>query len=63
MTELLEKLTGIYGPSGQEKKIGQWLCAYLEERGVAVRTDSMGNVIAKVGGQGQKLVFPPIWIR
>lgn len=57
MTELLEKLTGIYGPSGQEKKIGQWLCAYLEERGVAVRTDAMGNVIAKVGGQGQKLVF------
>ena len=57
MTELLEKLTGIYGPSGQEKQIGQWLCAYLEERGVETRTDAMGNVIAKIGGHGKKLVF------
>ena len=57
MTELLKELTELYGPSGCEKATAQWIMAYLSDHGVKARQDRMGNVIAKVGGQGKKLVY------
>ena len=57
MTELLKKLTELYGPSGCERTAARWIMTYLEERGVEAWQDPMGSVIAKIGGHGKKLVY------
>lgn len=57
MTELLKNLTELYGPSGCEDAAAHWILSYLSERGVEARRDAMGNVIARIGGQGKKLVY------
>ena len=57
MTELIQKLTAAYGPSGREAGVSEELARRLEARGITARRDAMGNLIAKVGGSGKKLVF------
>lgn len=55
--ELMKKLTAVYGPSGREETVAGVIMNLLRERGLEPRTDGMGNIIVKVGGEGQKLVF------
>lgn len=57
MTELLKELTAAFGPSGCETAVGSYIAAYLKNRNIQTQTDAMGNVIARIGGQGKKLVF------
>ena len=57
MTEMLKTLTALYGPSGSEGAVQAWLLDYLREKHIAAKTDALGNVVAKVGGSGKKLVF------
>ncbi len=55
--ELIKKLTAVYGPSGREETVAGVIMTLLREEGLEPRTDGMGNVIVKVGGEGKKLVF------
>lgn len=55
--ELLQKLTGAFGPSGCEKEIreviSELVVPYVDE----LTTDAMGNLIAHKKGAGKKLLF------
>lgn len=53
----LKELTAVYGPSGREAQIAGVIGTILREKGLSPREDAMGNVIVKVGGSGNKLVF------
>ena len=57
MTDILKTLTALYGPSGNEGEVQAWILAYLREKQIDAHTDALGNIIAKVGGSGKKLVF------
>ena len=57
MTDMLKTLTALYGPSGNEGEVQAWILAYLREKQIDAHTDALGNIIAKVGGSGKKLVF------
>ncbi len=57
MIETLKTLTALYGPSGSEQPVQAWILRYLQERKIDAHTDALGNIIAKVGGSGKKLVF------
>ena len=57
MTDILKTLTALYGPSGNEGAVQAWILAYLREKKIDAHTDALGNIIAKVGGSGKKLVF------
>lgn len=57
MTDILKTLTALYGPSGNEGEVQAWILAYLREKQIDAHTDALGNIIAKVGGGGKKLVF------
>lgn len=54
---LLKNLTALYGPSGREGAVAGAIMAHLRDQGLEPREDAMGNVIVRVGGEGQKLVF------
>ena len=55
--DLLQRLTGAFGPSGCEKQvreeIAQLTAPYVDE----LTTDTMGNLIAHKKGEGKKLMF------
>lgn len=57
MIETLKTLTALYGPSGSEQPVQVWILRYLQERKIDAHTDVLGNIIAKIGGSGKKLVF------
>ncbi|MBI5206907.1 MAG: M20/M25/M40 family metallo-hydrolase [Candidatus Firestonebacteria bacterium] len=44
------ELSEIESPSGQEKKIVDWIIAYLKKLGITAVSDSFGNIIAKIEG-------------
>ena len=46
--ELLERLCQIFGPSGCEKKVAEFICAQLMGECDCVYTDRLGNVIAEI---------------
>lgn len=46
--ELLERLCQIFGPSGCEEKVAEFICAQLTGECDCVYTDRLGNVIAEI---------------
>lgn len=56
MYDLIKTLTEIPGPTGEEERVHEWCAEHWSERGAQVRITPVGNVVAKVGGQGPKLV-------
>lgn len=52
MRELLEKLTGVYGPSGNEELICQVIREEIETYVDEIKVDLMGNLIATKKGNG-----------
>ena len=46
---LLTRMTEIYSPSGEEKEIGEFLAREMDEMGIEVRIDEVGNVIGEIG--------------
>ena len=57
MMETLKTLTALYGPSGNEGNVRAWILKELQRRNIDAKTDALGNVVAKIGGSGKKLVF------
>jgi len=55
--ELLTKLTAIYGPSGQEQAVAQFITDYAKPYADEITTDVMGNLIVHKKGSGPKLMF------
>ena len=45
--EVLKKLTGIYGPSGQEEQVAQYIISEIKEFVDTIEIDKLGNVIAR----------------
>ena len=57
MMETLKTLTALYGPSGNEEEVRAWILKKLQDRNIDAKTDALGNIVAKIGGNGKKLVF------
>lgn len=57
MTELLENLTQINSPSGNEAKIREYIRSVIETSCDEVYTDAMGNLIAHKSGKGKKIML------
>lgn len=57
MMETLKTLTALYGPSGNEDEVRAWILKKLQDRNIDAKTDALGNIVAKIGGSGKKLVF------
>lgn len=57
ISERIEELTGIFGPSGREAQVADYIKNALLELGAEVHEDPMGNVIGKIGTEGPKLLF------
>lgn len=57
LTQLLQKLTGAFGPSGCEKEIRETIAGLVRPYVDEVRTDAMGNLICHKKGPGKKLMF------
>jgi tripeptide aminopeptidase len=51
------ELVQIDSPSGQEEKIAQHLATELTSIGLSVERDAMGNVIARLAGEGQPILL------
>jgi len=57
LIELFCTLAKIKSPSGQEEKISKKVIKLLTEYGLKVFQDSYGNIIAKLNGSGQPIIF------
>ena len=57
MKELLEEMIHIPGVSGYEEDIREYLRKRVEEAGLPVSEDNIGNLIATVGDSGPHVVF------
>ncbi|MDA1096968.1 MAG: M20/M25/M40 family metallo-hydrolase [Chloroflexi bacterium] len=57
MFELVKTLTEIFGPTGYEDAVQDWLARRWRELGLEVQTDKLGNLLAKLGGTGPKLLI------
>jgi endoglucanase len=57
MFELVRALTELAGPAGYEDAVQNWLLQRWQELGLQVRVTSVGNLIARLGGQGPKLLI------
>ena len=57
MSDLLKKLTQIYGPSGNEEEIREFITSEIKDLVDELITDAMGNLIAHKKGNGKKLMF------
>ena len=55
--KLLEDMTQIFAPSGNENEIREYIAEYSREYCDEVYTDSMGNLIAHISGGGKKIMF------
>jgi len=55
--ELLEKLTQVYSPSGNEKRIREVIENEIKPYADEVYTDNLGNLIARKKGSGKKLML------
>jgi putative aminopeptidase FrvX len=54
--ELLKALCDLPGPSGAEERVQAFVAAAWREAGHEVRMTPLGNVVARVGGQGRRLL-------
>lgn len=52
----LEKLSALYGPSGREEQVAQYITTQLPARAEICR-DAMGNLIVHLGGAGDPMIF------
>ena len=52
----LKQLTALYGPSGREARVAEYIEKQLPTN-AEVRRDPMGNLIVHLGGAGTRLVF------
>lgn len=57
LIDLFCTLAKISSPSGKEEKISEKVKDYLIEYGLKVKQDSYGNIIAKLDGSGEPLIF------
>ncbi len=57
LVDLFCSLAKIKSPSGQEGEIAQKISQLLVERGLRVEKDNYGNIIAKLDGTGEPLIF------
>lgn len=57
MRELLQKLTGVYGPSGNEEMIRLVIRNEIENHVDEIREDVLGNLIAVKKGKGKKVML------
>jgi len=55
--ELLEKLTQVYSPSGNEKRIREVIENEIKDYADEIYTDNLGNLIARKKGSGKKLML------
>lgn len=54
--KLLEKLVSIYGPSGEEELISNFIRQEISDYVDEIRTDELGNLIARKKGSGRKIM-------
>ena len=57
MKQLLEELTGAFGPSGNEDKIREIILDKVRPYADNVEVDNLGNIIATKSGPGEKLML------
>ena len=57
MRELISKLTRAFGPSGVEEQIRQVIRAEIEPLADEIRIDPLGNLIARKGGEGKRILL------
>ncbi|UCE81340.1 MAG: M42 family metallopeptidase [Methanobacteriota archaeon] len=57
MKELLEEMIRIPGVSGYEDSIRRYIREKVEEMGLSVNEDNIGNLLATVGSKGPHIVF------
>jgi endoglucanase len=57
MFNLVKTLTELPGPTGYEDPVQDWLAARWRGLGLAVERTPIGNIIARLGGQGPKLLI------
>lgn len=59
MQELLQRLCELYGPSGREEAVAEFLRREVAEHAAAVRLDALGNLIvrARAGTEGGKRIM------
>lgn len=55
--QLLEKLTQVYSPSGNERKIREVIENEIKPYADEIYTDNLGNLIARKKGSGKKLML------
>lgn len=56
MYDLIKTLTEIPGPTGQEDRVHQWCAERWSDLAEHVEITQVGNVLARVGGQGPRLL-------
>lgn len=57
MFELVKTLTELIGPTGHEDRVQAWIAERWRAMGMDVRTTPIGNVNARFGGTGPKLLI------
>ena len=57
MIELVKKLTGAFGPSGNEEAVAQLIREEIEQYVDEIRTDALGNLIGIKRGSGKKVML------
>mgnify|MGYP000798727127 CR=1 FL=1 len=56
-SSLLERLTGVFGPSGQETLAAQLIAGEIRDYVDEVYIDTLGNLIAHRAGEGRRVMF------
>lgn len=58
MKELIKKITELYGPSGREEKVRDFIKEEIKDHVDEIKTDKIGNLIAiKKGNSGKTILF------
>jgi endoglucanase len=62
MSEFLDQIVNVYGPSGREDRVRQLIESEIKNLGLELKTDVMGNLIARkppaaAAGQTKKIMF------
>lgn len=56
-SDLLKKLTEIYGPTGREYKVAEFIIAEIKDYVDEIEIDTLGNLIAHKKGPGKKVAL------
>lgn len=57
MFDLINKLTHVFGPSGNEKKVASVISEMIKDKVDEIRTDALGNLICVKKGSGKKIML------